>query len=317
MFVKKKTEKDLKNKPRILFSPHVCPPCHVTSPITQSMCLSWWKQNEPQRVINYQMQKWNGVGSVLVVTSEVSFLQVPHCFCHEAICLFPAKYWRSTWFTYMWWSFFHYWLGWTKIVDFWHQFWGWMGNFSDICRNHEELEIVSTVLTQKCFHSCSLQMMSSLPAGWSKSIRSPSRPFATAVAVVVVVFLLVVVVVVSRLKLLDPGGHTLPPVHLLLPHPRPPISLFTFVTFALEKTQNLSTKADSSSHRKNWGKWNLGSNGLHRHSVRGSGANGELSRWRRRSVCRAAFPSSPNVVVRSTPDQSITVGPIDLEWSSA
>ena len=109
MFVKKKTEKDLKNKPRILFSPHVCPPCHVTSPITQSMCLSWWKQNEPQRVINYQMQKWNGVGSVLVVTSEVSFLQVPHCFCHdiEAICLFPEKYWRSTWFTYMymWWGF--------------------------------------------------------------------------------------------------------------------------------------------------------------------------------------------------------------------
>ena len=99
-------------------------------------------------------------------------------------------------------------------------------------------------------------MMSSLPAGWSKSIRSPSRPFAPAVTVVVVVFLLVVVVVVSRLKLLDPGGHTLPPVHLLLPHPRPPISLFTFVTFALEKTQNLSTKADSSSHRKNWGKMN-------------------------------------------------------------
>ena len=99
-------------------------------------------------------------------------------------------------------------------------------------------------------------MMSSLPAGWSKSIRSPSRPLAPTVAAVVVVFLLVVVVVVSRLKLLDPGGHTLPPVHLLLPHPRPPISLFTFVTFALEKTQNLSTKADSSSHRKNWGKMN-------------------------------------------------------------
>ena len=25
------------------------------------------------------MQKWNGMGSVLVVTSEVGFLQVPHC----------------------------------------------------------------------------------------------------------------------------------------------------------------------------------------------------------------------------------------------
>ena len=59
------------------------------------------------KLSNAKME-WNGVGSVLVVTSEVSFLQVPHCFCHdiEAICLFPAKYWRSTWLTYMWWSFF-------------------------------------------------------------------------------------------------------------------------------------------------------------------------------------------------------------------
>ena len=260
MFVKKKTEKDLKNKPRILFSPHVCPPCHVTSPITQSMCLSWWKQNEAQWVINYQMKKWNGVGSVLVVTSEVSFLQVPHCFCHDIEeILFVSSKILKVHLVYI------YVVKLFSLLTRMNQdcgfltpiFRGWLGNFSDICRNHEELEIVSTVLTQKCFHSCSLQMMSSLPAGWSKSIRSPSRPFAPAVAVVVVVFLLVVVVVVSRLKLLDPGGHTLPPVHLILPHPRPPISLFTFVTFALEKTQNLSTKADSSSHRKNWGKLNL------------------------------------------------------------
>ena len=50
--------------------------------------------------------------------------------------------------------------------------------------------------------------------------------------------------------------------------------------------------------------------------MRGSGANGELSRWRRRSVCRAAFPSSPNVVVRARPRHLISRSQSDqLTWN--
>ena len=133
-------------------------------------------------------------------------------------------------------------------------------------------------------------MKISLPAGRSKSIWSPPSTLASTIAVVVVdVFLLVVVVdvvVVGRLKLLDPGGHTLPPVHLLLPHPHPPICPLSLLSHWHSKTQSLSAKNDSSSHRNETEKHGclrrVTAQGV---GVRCPGANGELSRWRRRSVC--------------------------------
>ena len=149
-----------------------------------------------------------------------------------------------------------------------------------------------------------LYMKISLPAGRSKSIWSPPSALASTIAVVVVVdvFLLVVVVVVvvGRLKLLDPGGHTLPPVHLLLPHPHPPICPLSLLSHWHSKTQSLSAKTDSSSHRNETEK-----HGRLRRVTTGCGC-ARVGRQRRTepmapTVCLSRDPSSlpmPNTVVR-------------------
>ena len=102
------------------------------------------------------------------------------------------------------------------------------------------LSVLQVLFFSKLFFA---KMKIWLPAGRSEPIRSSPSTLASAVAVVVVVddlLLIIVFIVVGRLKLFDPGGHALPPVHLLLPHPPDPLPLLTVLTLAqFQNTRSL------------------------------------------------------------------------------